>query len=652
MVLVAVSGLGCAASGLPEAGESTIARPGGWTPVPLVDFRTPHHAIDVEVDVAQSSARLVVDGRAVSVGVHHLPIRVLALDPRRLVVFSRRLFTGELSVDTVDTSTGRVTPVALPDAIRDERLFRQAAVFGREVVFVAYHIRDHYSLFVYRLRPTADGGMAFDRDWVRQLAFKGRYEISTPVRMAEAKGFLYVCGEGFCYRACGEAMACHGDPLVLIDLGIGRRRLVELAADPAGGVAGLYVDADSPPLGRPAGRAFQVFDIASGQPHPDWSPGDDVPLRLEWRQGRPVTVPARSADDVAALFERDVLSGDSAGLLNLGENNLEGRIAWSQVYYLSGFIDILRAIDAGRLPGFVRVRDALQRRVDLEVAMWDRLLDETYPHMLSRRYTTAREATLHAVQTGRILRTLKRYRELPRARAVRNLDRFMTSVRTLAGHIEAFAVADASTPFLPPGRRYLWWPRGVPFPTYDGVPLPYNHMDDWAGGVLHGESSAVRSEPFALAARDSVQTLIDLEFSKGLPDNFEWHYWWGRVPAGWTKADNVSVHQPDFAGLQYIAHVSYRTIDMMALLSAAQVFPELLPAGMLDYLERAVTEGGLYPFLIEDLERHGRRPALPAHLAVAYLRPDSAAGFQSAAFAYEAFSRFWVEGHTTGRGRS
>lgn len=635
IIALLVAGAACApgVTGIrPAMAEGQV-----WEEVPFTDFSTPWHLARLDINARALAARLRINGRQVPIEPGVLPLKLLALDDTQVYLFGRTLFAGELQVAGVNLTTGQTWSVQLPDEIRRERLFRQAAVFGREVVMVAYHIHDHYSLFVYRFVPDSRGVLAFDASYVRQIAFQGRYEISTPVRMAVGEGSLYICGEGFCYRDCGVGTPCYREPLTLLDHGVGTRRLVELASAPDGSLAGLYQDVD-PPADLAAGRAFRVIDIPSGKPRPDWQPSDRIPFHLRWVAGRPTTDPLEGAVDLPRLFEADIRRGEASGLLNLGENNVEGRVAWSQVYYLSGLITLIRMVDAGQAPEFVPLRGALARRVHLEIALWDRLLATAEPHMRSRRYTVARAPALHAVQTGRILRTLARYRQLRDARPLDSFFMFRDQVRQLDGHIEAVRVATPEDRWLPAGRRNLWWPRGAAFPTFDGVTIPFNHMDDWAGGVLYGEGRGVRDEEFALTARDCLRILLDEEFADGLPRDYRWNYWFGQVEAGWSAADNVSVHVPTYAGERYVAHVSYLTIDMMALLSVGRVYPEILPPGILDYLEDAVEQGALYPFLAEDLENYGRRPVLPHAIALRYLRPESAGAFQSTVWAYRAFA--------------
>jgi len=619
---------------LTEPGHSSAA----WRAVPLTDFTTPWHSATLDIDTDRLATRMRIGSRTLVPEAGVLPLKLLALDVDRVYLIGRTLFDGELRVSGTDLSTGASWPVDLPDDIRRERLFRQAAVFGREIVLVAYHIHDHYSLFVYRFVPDATGRLVFDAGYVRQIAFQGRYEISTPVRMAQADGDLFICGEGFCYRACAYGTSCYGEPLTLIDLGIGVRRLVELAPGQNGQLVGLYQEVE-PAAGLPSGSGFTVLDIPTARPRSDWASTDRVPFGLHWRDGRPVTEALDDTTDLTRIFATDVRGGESSGLLNLGENNVEGRVAWSQVYYLSGFITLLQMIEAGEFPAFASMRRELQERVDIEIALWDALLATDTPHMRSKRYTVKRAPALHVVQTGRILRTLKRYRELQTAQPLSEFPRFQEQVRTLEGHLEAARVASPGDRWLPAGRRNLWWPRGSAFPTFDGVTIPFNHMDDWAGGVLYGESADVRDEEFALIARDSLQILLDEEFSGGLPENYRWDYWFGQVEAGWTDADRVSVHMPTYKGERYHAHVSYLTIDMMALLSVGRVYPEILPEGILDYLVEAVERGALYPFLSEDLAAYGRHPAIPEAIALGYLRPDSAGGLQSSIWAYRTFSR-------------
>ncbi len=137
-----------------------------------------------------------------------------------------------------------------------------------------------------------------------------------------------------------------------------------------------------------------------------------------------------------------------------------------------------------------------------------------------------------------------------------------------------------------------------------------------------------------------IEILFETEgFYLSFPENHEWNYWWGWGQHGWRADDGISANRPEYEGSEYIAHISYRTIDAMAMLNVGRLFPEALPDGLLDYIQQGVEDGGLYLFVSEELYLYGRIPAIPRNLAVQYLRMNSPWEIQNTAWAYRALGR-------------
>jgi hypothetical protein len=120
-----------------------------------------------------------------------------------------------------------------------------------------------------------------------------------------------------------------------------------------------------------------------------------------------------------------------------------------------------------------------------------------------------------------------------------------------------------------------------------------------------------------------------------LPPSGKWDYWWGMAYDGWTDADQVSVNRPSYDGDRHKAWISFRSIDVMALLAGADRLPDGMRHRLVESALTLVGRGDLYPFVSYELmERHARTPALSPVVANAYLRVSSPWELQSAAWAY------------------
>ncbi len=92
----------------------------------------------------------------------------------------------------------------------------------------------------------------------------------------------------------------------------------------------------------------------------------------------------------------------------------------------------------------------------------------------------------------------------------------------------------------------------------------------------------------------------------------------------WTKDDSLSINTPIHHGDTGQADISYLTIDVMALLTVAKKYPELLTGEMFDQIKKAVQYGLLFPFVQEDLkELYNTKINLTNNAVLKYLVCDS-----------------------------
>jgi hypothetical protein len=81
------------------------------------------------------------------------------------------------------------------------------------------------------------------------------------------------------------------------------------------------------------------------------------------------------------MFLWDLGRSQQGGVLEFGVNNIEGRIPWSQVYYLNGLMDalLLENLHRDGKAIFSQIEDALVDRITLEILSLDDLLDNHGP---------------------------------------------------------------------------------------------------------------------------------------------------------------------------------------------------------------------------------------------------------------------------------
>jgi hypothetical protein len=346
------------------------------------------------------------------------------------------------------------------------------------------------------------------------------------------------------------------------------------------------------------------FQLTSGATSIDIE-SEGAPFDLRMEDGEWLWSDSHSAT-LAEFVQHEISTGQHRGVLEFGVDNQEGRVAWSQISYLFGLLDLLEFFgpDTGLVDrGFI---DDVRRRVDLEIRVLDRLVGEV--GFESRGFTIDRSPALFAVQTSRVGILYSRYLslserpvDLPHLRAVaaRSIE--------LDGHEES--IDRSGIPgWIDSGVAFLTWHRGDQFP-FDGANVPYNHQNEWALGVhlWPGQVSRSASE----AAADVLDYFKHTVLINGaFPPSSEWPYWWGWGYDGWSERDAISVNRPDYDGDRGLAWISFRTIDATAIVetSTSMSFADRGP--VLDSAAALVIEGQLQPRLAASLLRVGATPTI------------------------------------------
>ncbi len=345
-----------------------------------------------------------------------------------------------------------------------------------------------------------------------------------------------------------------------------------------------------------------------------------------------------TTDDVSRLLRYDLTNNQVSGVMELGSNNIEGRIAWSQIYFLNGLLDIIR-MAATDNQAFERlyplVRDA-KLRLDIEMQLLDKLM-ETPLGYLTEAFTKGREPALFAVQTGRLLLLFNRYAdEISNGVSLTSHEALRESVLSLNGHIDQLRVAREGDIGVAHGRHFLAWPKGSTFP-FDGLNVPFNHQNEWAYAVLDtyekGEWSVLADEAASISVEIINHFLEAVAPDARFPHDGEWPYWWGQAWEGWTVEEDVSVNTPAYVGDKSVAFISFRSIDLMSTMAAHRLSFLASEQTLRESMERAVARGHVYPFVAASFVEDGYRPALDIGVALHYARQTAPWELQSAVWA-------------------
>lgn len=306
--------------------------------------------------------------------------------------------------------------------------------------------------------------------------------------------------------------------------------------------------------------------------------------------------------------------------MEFGINNEEGRVAWSQIYYLNGWLDAITLATRHRpsLEWIGPLLPEIRRRLDMEFSWLDTHI--AAGRHRTRAFTVDRSPALFGVQTGRLLVAVKRYQhEVPTPHTLPSFDTLRRAVPRLDGHIEVLATDGESERWIRPGTYHLRWPKGSKF-SFDGMPVPYNHQNEWANAVLETADDVTPTEA-RRAAVDILHHFVDRVASAGtLPLDGSWDYWWGRAYDGWTEADQLSVNRPRYAGDRIKAWISFRTIDAMALATSARYISPMHEQNARASLKKLIAAGHVYPFANLALLEQGGQLHVTRAVAMEYAR--------------------------------
>lgn len=343
-----------------------------------------------------------------------------------------------------------------------------------------------------------------------------------------------------------------------------------------------------------------------------------VPYRLRPREvflgtGREVEVvwSDSAVSGLVPFLEYEISRGQNSGTLELGVNNDEGRIAWSQIYYLNAFLDIVRMHSHWVVTDEVlEIVGLLSDRLRIEMELLETILDQS--GMASRAFTVDRSPSVFAVQTSRLALLYDGYLEYYPAVGRYNptaIEISRDSV-SLVGHMEV--LTDAAIPsWSEEGQSHLMWPKGSAF-MFDGLNVPFNHQNEWALSIVRSNQNLISD-----ATWDAAEDILGFFYDQILvperevfPDGGVWPYWWGTAWDGWAAEDEVSLNTPTYAGDRGDSWISFRTIDAEAMVEWSDHLAATAGGQLLDNIAGMVQDGVVLPYIAAALVEHGVLPAI------------------------------------------
>ena len=410
---------------------STTPLEAGFEPVPLTFFETPTLRAELFFHPDRMTGFFLVNGKhKVALPPRTLPVKLIEWKPGYGMLISRELWSGRLLCHAIHDGKTELETILLPDDL-GSLLFRQAIAYKNRLVVIAYDsTRNQNLLFDLSFSEQEKRFSLKNSDkQVLLLSAELGYEQQPHILAAVQRETLFLAGGPSIYSLQPDRGS---DRLVLSRLFLSKDwRALELYVS-AGNVGVLFQTPEED-------KRFCIFNVQANKLERIFR-GDQIPFHLNDDPGALSVKLVRTPEDLEALFLLDLKNSASSGLMSAGLNNYEGEVVWSQSYYLNGFVDFFDP----SLTDFsdytlIRLRDHIARRLDFEIGLLDALLRDG-PGLLCKVFSTNREPSRYAVQSGKILLLLKRYRTTTQDRVtLRSFNAFSKDTIQLRGHREVLA---------------------------------------------------------------------------------------------------------------------------------------------------------------------------------------------------------------------
>ena len=589
---------------------------------------------------------LKIGGRVFTAPKDFVPLELTRLKNEKYLIFGRKLISGHNNLQLLDPASGKWKWLPLSHEERAHYFFHAAfSIHGRVFMLVFDVVRNTPSgrrisglpqgLDLYEV-VVRDGGVKL-RAVRRALQMGGLYVNVRRVRLKDEAGeAALVCTQ----TACLHVGFDKGKVVTrLLERKEWRGKLLlEVATDGRKAYGLFRLDFDDRFQDIPD-RDDPIYFICpiTGLPEEELKegcrplPADAIPFHLRVEKGRSVYRLARSPEDYGEMLLFDLERLPRSGVDNLGNNNMEGTISWSQAYTLNAFVDVVSGlVNLGA--GHDRMARLAKERLRLEMAHIVDLGRTMYPWYYTKRFSLDREPATSVVLLGRIVRLMRRARQVGAMKG--HYDVFCDVVKWLhvPGRVnEELVGVDGKDPEIRVRRYVPYWA--------DGVNMPWNYNSAWIDGIVYGRECGIPDKLLRFAGR-LVERFVREEKIASLPK--AWKYSYGDFLQGWSVKDDISTNTPEYKGDKRnttTAHVSYRSMDAMALLAAHRAGIVRLPDGVIKHMRKLVENGLLWPFVAEELVPLHQRPALPFHISRLFVRSFLSWEVQNQVWALDALIR-------------
>jgi 4-amino-4-deoxy-L-arabinose transferase-like glycosyltransferase len=591
-----------------------------FSPIPFTIFSTGNNEVTLEIKANALETRFVKNGSVwLDFPKGELPIKLLNVGPDKYVIIMRKLFSGELSFLYFADGITKISE--FPDEF-SEVIFKEAVFLNNEIITIQYNPQTATNiLLAWNIQP--DNSIKIKRGFFRELLTAAQ-AADTVFHVAlgnvpeiNSKGLYIASGSDvfvFTNRNKNELNSIKFEE----DLS-----LIELVTN-GNNVAGLYlingIRKEVSEINKVS--SYKFINLVSQSPLREgkiagipWNPGNvDGAGSVDF---------VESQDSLIKLFTKLLVNQSQSGLMELGTNNYEGLVATSQVNYLSGFITLISQWPGFEISSenFKHLQDQIKLRLDLEMYLLDRLLDEGNPGLNYRQDTPDRESVILVNDSARLLSLILNYQKnVPDPITLENVEKITDEVVSFKNTVDEISISNGLDPDIEKGYAFIRHKKGSPVPL-DGANTPYEYQNEWVLAIS-SLSAENKSSDVIVQTRQMLLTFLkNISINGMLPEDYRWPSAYGWLANGWTSADDISSNQAEYAGDLSLSDVRSRSVDIKALLSFAESDKSILTENFRDYLDEGIKKGKLLPVINPYYYKvYGKVPDLPnSQLWINYL---------------------------------
>jgi len=567
-----------------------------------------------------------------------VPVKLL-VNRDTIIVILRELLSNNLIIARIDKKTNSIYYKKTKKKKEGFYDFREADIFNNQLVIVAYESqKSQNTLLVFSLENNLKKQSKFKLPSV-EYPSGGTYEVIPKMMMLKSLDNKQL------YIISGRLFGMYdGSSFRSLDVNQDIKFFEEAIITDKNEIYALYLD------------KFDKHIIANMTQKSTYyiAPKGEVVFGLNYYYDKVQFKKLISVNDLKELIKFDFLHNKGSGTLYLGTNNIEGWLAWSQIYYLNGMLSFLELAqnDIEFYENLQIYIPEIKKRLDLEIKLFLYQMNSK-ESLKCRIFTVDRSLATFAVQSSRFALLLHRYLKLfPNKKLQKKFEELKQNVLHLKDHMETLEKGTSNIVLKywnPINAYYLKWPKGCKF-KYDGTPVPYNHQNEWSTFIF--ETTEDKHE---LSVAESIVNLFLFNITKqanqlphdtrwpyfGKDNEHVWFYWWGKAWEGWEADETISEHTKKFQGDKITSHISFRTIDAIAVLSAYVKTHRRFYKKYIKQIKSMIHRGYLFPYASSYLREINCIPKLNKKTMATYTRFTSPWEFDNSVWSYLSFIKFY-----------